>query len=397
MAIAKYSLQRIDEGSFEDIVKDILKKTHSKAFYYSAFLRKESVLALEELLKNEENFSAVIGVRNGTTSFQGLEALQTTGVKLYVVDTGSAMTIFHAKSLLVVDEENNLAYAVFGSSNFTPGGFYRNIESNVYLELDLNNEEDFKFYSDFISIHENLVENNNNSDNVLLISDVSSINDFLLDGRVVDETKHKIKTSIGKSSISTDTIKLMKLQPTRKHSAKTYNKKVQVTDSLAEERKFTIATDSLLGTVKEVWKSKPLKERDLSIPSKPGTNPTGSMLMKRGEYNIDQQSYFYDEVFSNLKWSTQPSKKSYFQFADAKFYILIEGIEFGSYTLTLKYDERTDTTSYKQSQPNVSLSWGEAGSVIKNPNLLGKTMFLYRVEDKVDEYLIEIKDGDGTD
>lgn len=396
MAIAKYSLQRIDEGSFEDIVKDILKKTHSKAFYYSAFLRKESVLELEELLKNEENFSAVIGVRNGTTSFQGLEALKTTGVKLYVVDTGSAMTIFHAKSLLVVDEENNLAYAVFGSSNFTPGGFYRNIESNVYLELDLNNEEDFTFYSDFISSHENLVENNNNSDNVLLISDVSSINDFLLDGRVVDETKHKIKTSVGKSSISTDTIKLMKLQPTRKHSAKTSNKKVQVTDSLAEERKFTIATDSLLGTVKEVWKSKPLKERDLSIPSKPGTNPTGSMLMKRGEYNIDQQSYFYDEVFSNLKWSTQPSKKSYFQFADAKFHILIEGIEFGSYTLTLKYDERTDTTSYKQSQPNVSLSWGEAGSVIKNPNLLGKTMFLYRVEDKVDEYLIEIKDGDGT-
>lgn len=396
MAIAKYSLQRIDEGSFEDIVKDILKKTHSKAFYYSAFLRKESVLELEELLKNEENFSAVIGVRNGTTSFQGLEALKTTGVKLYVVDTGSAMTIFHAKSLLVVDEENNLAYAVFGSSNFTPGGFYRNIESNVYLELDLNNEEDFTFYSDFISSHENLVENNNNSDNVLLISDVSSINDFLLDGRVVDETKHKIKTSVGKSSISTDTIKLMKLQPTRKYSAKTSNKKVQVTDSLAEERKFTIATDSLLGTVKEVWKSKPLKERDLSIPSKPGTNPTGSMLMKRGEYNIDQQSYFYDEVFSNLKWSTQPSKKSYFQFADAKFHILIEGIEFGSYTLTLKYDERTDTTSYKQSQPNVSLSWGEAGSVIKNPNLLGKTMFLYRVEDKVDEYLIEIKDGDGT-
>ena len=396
MAIAKYSLQRIDEGSFEDIVKDILKKTHSKAFYYSAFLRKESVLELEELLKNEENFSAVIGVRNGTTSFQGLEALQATGVKLYVVDTGSAMTIFHAKSLLVVDEENNLAYAVFGSSNFTPGGFYRNIESNVYLELDLNNEEDFKFYSDFISCHENLVENNNNSDNVLLISDVSSINDFLLDGRVVDETKHKIKTSVGKSSISTDTIKMMKLQPIRKHSAKTSNKKVQVTDSLAEERKFTIATDSLLGTVKEVWKSKPLKERDLSIPSKPGTNPTGSMLMKRGEYNIDQQSYFYDEVFSNLKWSTQPSKKSYFQFADAKFHILIEGIEFGFYTLTLKYDERTDTTSYKQSQPNVSLSWGEAGSVIKNPNLLGKTMFLYRVEDKVDEYLIEIKDGDGT-
>ena len=297
---------------------------------------------------------------------------------------------------MVVDEENNLAYAVFGSSNFTPGGFYRNIESNVYLELDLNNEEDFKFYSDFISCHENLVENNNNSDNVLLISDVSSINDFLLDGRVVDETKHKIKTSVGKSSISTDTIKMMKLQPIRKHSAKTSNKKVQVTDSLAEERKFTIATDSLLGTVKEVWKSKPLKERDLSIPSKPGTNPTGSMLMKRGEYNIDQQSYFYDEVFSNLKWSTQPSKKSYFQFADAKFHILIEGIEFGSYTLTLKYDERTDTTSYKQSQPNVSLSWGEAGSVIKNPNLLGKTMFLYRVEDKVDEYLIEIKDGDGT-
>ena len=56
----------------------------------------------------------------------------------------------------------------------------------------------------------------------------------------------------------------------------------------------------------------------------------------------------------------------------------------------MKYDERTDTKSYQQKQPNVSLSWGEARDIIKNRNLLGKIMTLYKVDGTTDEFLIEI-------
>ncbi len=116
------------------------------------------------------------------------------------------------------------------------------------------------------------------------------------------------------------------------------------------------------------------------------------MLMKKGDYDIDQQSYFYDVVFKDLKWSVKVGKPNYYKFADAKFHFIIEGIEYGPYTLTLKYDERTNTKSYAQKQPNVSLSWGDAKDIIKNRNLLDKIMYLYRIEGEKDKFLVEIKD-----
>ncbi len=57
------------------------------------------------------------------------------------------------------------------------------------------------------------------------------------------------------------------------------------------------------GTKYLVWESKPLSERDLSIPKGANTNPTGSMGFKKGLYDqIDQRHYFYDDVFNDLSW-----------------------------------------------------------------------------------------------
>ena len=56
----------------------------------------------------------------------------------------------------------------------------------------------------------------------------------------------------------------------------------------------------------------------------------------------------------------------------------------------LKYDSRTNTKTYKQKQPNVSVSWGTAKNIMKNRALLDKIMHLYAVDGKDDEYVIEI-------
>ena len=396
MAKVDYSIQRLDDISFADIVKETLCKKHNKAIYYSAFLREDSVLEIRELLEEETDFTAVIGIRNGSTSSQGLRALVDTGVSVFVVDTGSQTTIFHAKSLLLIDEENERAYTVIGSSNFTVGGFHRNIENNVSLELDLTDDSDKKFYDDFLRGYQQLLsfvdaenEDGVNTSNVLKVDNNNLVDDLLSDGRVIDETINRVKISLGKSSIRSKTVKQMKLTPIKKKQNLTKNSKNN-DGGIKVNKTSPVLTSTLSGTVSEVWKSKELKERDLTIPSNSRTNSTGSMLMKKGAYDIDQQSYFYNEVFNQLIWSNREGKPTYNYFTEAKFHFIIEGIEYGPYTLTLKYDERTDTKSYQQKQPNVSLSWGEARDIIKNRNLLGKIMTLYKVDGTTDEFLIEI-------
>ena len=58
----------------------------------------------------------------------------------------------------------------------------------------------------------------------------------------------------------------------------------------------------------------------------------------------------------------------------------------------MKYDSRTNTAAYKQRQPNVHLMWGDAKDIIKNRNLLGEIMYLYRVDNKTDEFVIDIRE-----
>lgn len=389
MAKVKYSLQRLGDNSFVDTVKETLSKEHSKAFYYSAFLREDSVSEIKEFLEKESDLKAIIGIRNGATSSQGLKALLSTGVQLFVVDTGSPITIFHAKSLLVVNEKNDKAFAAIGSSNFTPGGFYRNIENNIFIELDLKDKSDKEFYDDFMSGFYSLMAYVGNGDNVLEITNNMEIDNFLNDGRVVDEESSVIKASLGRNRAGTKAIKGMKLNPYKQRGS---NLRSSASKKSKSSKTTLVLTSMIQGQIEEVWKSKELKERDLTIPSNKKTNPTGSMLMKKGAYDINQQSYFYNEVFKDLSWVRKNPKQPHYQFAEAKFYFIIEGIEYGPYELTLKYDERTDTASYLQKQPNVSLSWGKAGEIIKNRNLLGKIMYLYRVVEKADEFLIEIKD-----
>lgn len=393
MAKTRYLLQGLGGRDFVDEVKDILNKPHTEAFYYSAFLREVSVLEIEDLLKKESNIKTVIGIRNASTSSQGLEALLSTGAEVYVVDTGSAMRIFHPKTLVVVDKINDKAYAAIGSSNLTPGGFYGNIENNIVVELDLKDSSDKQFYDDFILGFNSIMAYVGAGDNVVHITSKDEIQGLLQDGRIVDENTTRVMSSVGTHKSGNKTVKRMPLKSSSGHVAKkkrtTGSKKAKTTQPV---QTTVVVTSVFQGKAVEMWKSKELKERDLTIPSNAATNPTGSMLMKKGDYDIDQQSYFYDVVFKDLSWNTKAGKPSYYKFADAIFYFIIEGIEYGPYTLTLKYDERTNTKSYAQKQPNVSLSWGDAKDIIKNRNLLDKVMYLYRIEGETDKFLIEIKD-----
>jgi hypothetical protein len=146
-----------------------------------------------------------------------------------------------------------------------------------------------------------------------------------------------------------------------------------------------------------VWRCKELRKRDLNVPTGETTNVTGSMLLKKGQYDVDQQVYFRDEVFTRLPWSPKEGKTGYFLYAKAQFHFVIEGVYFGKSELELKHDTRTNTRTYEQRQPMTHLLWGNAKAWIADPNLLDKELTLYSVVDSPNEYVINIQEKQEMD
>jgi hypothetical protein len=80
------------------------------------------------------------GIANNTTSRQGLEHLFEIGVELNVVDTGRSDLIFHPKVFLAQGRDE--MRALIGSANLTRGGLSQNVETGVFLRLNLGDAGD---------------------------------------------------------------------------------------------------------------------------------------------------------------------------------------------------------------------------------------------------------------
>ena len=139
-----------------------------------------------------------------------------------------------------------------------------------------------------------------------------------------------------------------------------------------------------------IWESGPLTQRDLNIPTGGNTNPTGSMLFKKGKNeDIDQRHFFRDEVFNSLNWQNDPKKHlSHLERVIATFNIIVEGENKGRFELKLTHNTRTDTTTYKQKNSMTQISWGEAKVHIAKKNLIGKTVKLFKETSKDNQFVL---------
>jgi HKD family nuclease len=139
-----------------------------------------------------------------------------------------------------------------------------------------------------------------------------------------------------------------------------------------------------------IWESKGLTERDLNIPSGDGTHATGSMLWKKGAADdIDQRHFFRDEAFAGLDWKHDPNKANY-ERSEAKFQIVVKGLNYGEFQLKLSHNKDKTSRSYEQKNSMTQVHWGNALKHVAKTDLLGRTMSLYRKEGEPPEFLIEI-------
>ena len=153
-----------------------------------------------------------------------------------------------------------------------------------------------------------------------------------------------------------------------------------------------IADRFLPGALELVWTSKGLTERDLNIPTGKNTNATGSMLFKKGQLDeIDQRTYFRQDVFSGLTWRNDPrSGLSHLERAEANFEIMVKGINYGVFRLKLTHNSRTNTEAYRQLNAMTQIHWGEVKSIVAQRDLLERELRLYRRVDDSQSFAIEI-------
>jgi hypothetical protein len=104
---------------------------------------------------------------------------------------------------------------------------------------------------------------------------------------------------------------------------------------------------------------------------------------------IDHRHYFRDEIFNHLTWTTS-TRKDTVDDATATFELVLKGVSAGEYTLTIHHTTSTDTRMYEQRNAMTRLSWGTMHPKVGRPDLIGRTLKLYRNRTDTKKFLIEI-------
>lgn len=382
----KLILQAICNENHVDAVTELLSIPDSTDIIFStAFLNASGLELIESAIAPvAKHLTVFAGIRNGITSAQGLQKAIDLGCRVMVVDTGTRLRIFHPKVFLV--KAATSGKMIVGSANITNGGLNWNVEASIFLDLNMEDPDDAEFIDDTIlkltSLGDDFPEN------VFEIRDTGHIDELLLAGRIIDEGLISPPSPTGSSADrSLDTTPVMKLKTRRIATTRSIRRRDN--GNVRPEVKAASGNVPAPGGLHLLWESGPLTRRDLSIPAAPGSNPTGSMLFKSGASGIDQISFFRTEVFDELTWRKNPRVNGV-DLADADFQIIVRGTSYGTFSLTVSHDTRTNTKSFQQNQPMCALRWGDARAVIAKPDLIGGLLSLYRDAENTRSFVLTI-------
>ena len=347
-----------------------------------AFASEGGVKVLEESLeKIGPKARAFIGIRNDITSAQAINRLIDLGIQVYAVDTGSRHIIFHPKIYLLVSEKSS--FAVIGSANLTFNGLHNNIEASTVIELDKSFRPDQEFIDEILIAFDQLVRDH--PQHAFRVADKSHANELFLAGLLVDERIIRAPAPIAsaKDPVGGETPP-MRLSWTAPPTKPSESQPIAPIASAMTHIAATVTRTKYL-----VWKSKPLSERDLNIPSGEATNATGSMGLKKGLFDqIDQRHYFHDTVFAGLAW--QVGTRSTIVKTNAQFELIIANVNYGIFILTVSHNTSTTSATYLQNNFVSNLHWNEAKQHIARPSLLGRTLSLFREDSAPPQFTIEI-------
>ncbi len=393
MADLSFIFQAVTDVNHAESIRTLLQLPKPTQILVSvAFARTTGLAAIQESIKPlAAKTKFFVGIRNDITSIQAIKQLLALELNLYAVDTGSRQVIFHPKLYLAANASG--AIAIVGSANMTFSGLHNNIEVSTRMALNFaKNPADKTFVDTVVTAFDTMLAAH--PKHVFKIKDEKHATQLFEEGRLADETVVIAPTS-GSSVKKGDRdnlapMKLVRVNRPHAPKAKAAPAKAALPTKAVPAKAAPAPGKPIKGTSYLVWESKPLKERDLSIPKGRNTNPTGSMGFKKGLYDdIDQHTHFYENVFDGLAWKavTPGSKKLK---ATAKFELVIKNISYGAFDLVVAHNTDTTTKSYAQGQFMTQVHWGAAKSLIAKEDLLGRNLYLYRKDSTPPEFTIEI-------
>jgi len=387
--------QGFEAASEHSVGNQLIKFFADKYFHtftgISAFASQAGVNGLSKHIaaakKHLNTITIVTGVDQKGTSQEALLALLDLNINAFIFFQPS-FTIFHPKIYLF--EGADKSELIIGSSNLTSQGLFTNVETSLLVSIDNSLEADRKIVEQLKDYFKGIFDFTDPNLKKLTREIIAD----LVEAKIVPtEAERKAAQDKAEKPGRPETENIISKIFPKRAIAKIPNE-FRTTKKLTT--KTTPAPGDAIGSISRkrelIWESGKLTERDLNIPKGSTTNPTGSMLFKKGKTkNIDQRHYFRDTVFSSLKWKhdTKP-ETSHLERAKATFNIVIDGKLSGSFKLTLTHNPRTDTRSYEQKNSMTSISWGEAKNVIAKDNLIGKSATLYKTKKK-GEFTLEIK------
>ena len=360
-----------------------------RALLSVAFVTESGVAVIaSELAGAGDKVEAYVGIRNDITSREGLVALIIAGVKVHYVDTGAKNLLFHPKIYLC--RSKTRAEAIIGSANLTLGGLNNNIESSVLLDLDLGLEDDQEFVQSVLGEFDGLAAVH--PQHVVRIESAADVDELFAEGRVVDEAPSSPpQGTIPSQPKGVDVLPPIGLDVPRlgspvKKPAPGKGKKASAAGNLSG----TNGEESSAGFPLELlWRSKPLTERDLVIPSGKTTHPTGSINLDKGllETGVDHRHYFRDEVFAALDWKP---KSQTVEEAWAAFQLIVKGVHRGEFDAAVRHTTSTASKAYLQRNAMTRLSWGPMKEFVARKELLDRTMSLHRNKSDATRFVLEI-------
>lgn len=324
-----------------------------------------------------------IGINNGITTKQGIEVLLRAGIYPYLVDTAAPDFIFHPKVFL--SENQDSALLITGSANLTGGGLVSNIEASTIIHLNLHDEEDRRLVDSVFSCFHSL--QTSHPQHVVQIDCKTDLAAMVQDGLLKDEEVSSSYSSAGSKSSTTNA----NPRPRMALATSKLPSRSRIASTHSGSKSTTPAAPVVTAKGPLLWKSGPLKRRDLNIPTGSNTHQTGSMLLKRGDSSqkIDQRHFFRDTVFSSAAWASD-IKYTYKERCQVKFRIIIQGVDCGIYTLTLSHDTRTNTKSYKQNNSMTQIHWTpDVKKLIGQEALLDKRLLIYGPVTGLDVYTLD--------
>lgn len=341
----------------------------------SAFMNAAGASILAELIAPlADRVNVYVGVRNDVTTVQAIQTLVQNNIFPFLVDTATQAFIFHPKVYLAQNDEHGRL--LVGSANATTGGIIKNIEASLYATLDMALPDDADLAEKVIDAFRTLTIEF--PDNVFQVLPDTDLDTLVAQGLLINQTNAPYRTRMRATTENrTDTRARMRLRtrplPRTHHAARQPVERIQIGGTPTEI--LAIPNESLL------WKSRGLTRRDLNIPTAANTNPTGSMLFKKGDttQDIDPRSYFRDIIFRNEHWiHDADARTAHMERCTCNFKIIIKGIDYGVHPLQLSHNSRTDTRAYAQHNSMTQIHWGaEVKPLIAHEDLLGCILYLY--------------------